>query len=145
MTNMGASAEPTGLGSSEEPEPHSRLRPTGAIPCAAHTPLPWSISHGYAAPYFAAEPAHYVSGPKAESVGIKLASPWREGAWDDDPEAKANAEFIVHACNAHYELVAALREALDMVVDATRDGNYSVSEFNALVALAAAGGRRDEN
>ena len=35
------------------------------------------------------------------------------------------------------EARAGLRQALDMVVDACRDGTYSVSEFEALKALAA--------
>jgi hypothetical protein len=101
------------------PASPSGLRPFGAepqasqaeplVPNAEHTPLPWSISYGFDR---GGSRADYVAGPNPKSIGIKLASPWIEGAWDDDAEAKANAAFIVRACNSHYALVEALVEAL---------------------------------
>ncbi len=46
--------------------------------------------------------------------GIKLATPWVEGACDNDAEAEANAEFIVHACNAHCELLNIVRDVVHL-------------------------------
>lgn len=42
---LGASAEPTGLGSAEAPEPPPRLGPTGAIPCAHIWRAVWNDYH----------------------------------------------------------------------------------------------------
>src|SRR5690606_35641585 len=76
------------------------------------TPLPWGISHGFALTDLD-RAAHYVAGPDPKSVGIKIATPWIEGAWDHDDEAKANAAYIVTACNAYPSLLNGLREARD--------------------------------
>lgn len=93
-----------------------------------HTSLPWSISHGYDLSNLDGFASSYVCGPDPNSIGIKIATPWIEGAWDDDAEAKANAEFIVTACNAHYDNLARITqleveraelvEALGRLVDA---------------------------
>ena len=108
---------------------------------AKHTPLPWGISHGFNLTTGAGSRADYVCGPNPDSIGIKLASPWQEGAWDDDPEANANAEFIVRACNSHYELYEALK---DFVAAADR-GHVSMEiDRAARDALAnASGGKRE--
>jgi len=45
-TEHGRMADATGLGSAEAPEPHSGLRPTGAIPCAAWPEVEWD-ENGY--------------------------------------------------------------------------------------------------
>jgi hypothetical protein len=56
-----------------------------------HSTLPWELSpQGYILP------TH-----KSPVAMLKLKSPWIEGAWDDDPEAAANAAFIVDAVNNH--------------------------------------------
>lgn len=54
-------------------------------------------------------------------------------------EQKANAEFIVRAVNSHYQLVAALKDALKMIEDEVSDGHYTDQAHMARVALAAAG------
>lgn len=40
--------------------------------------------------------------------GVPIASPFVEGAYDGEPIAIANAEFIARAVNSHHALVAAL-------------------------------------
>lgn len=80
----------------------------------AHTPTPWSISYGYD-PQLLGTPAHYIAGPDPKSIGIKLATPWREGAWDNDDEARDNAALIVKAVNAYQPMLEALEEASDIL------------------------------
>lgn len=108
---------PTGRNLGADPalakaEPVSRLGPSGFDPGEGHTPLPWGISHGFA-PDLRSPPVDYVCGPDPKTIGIKICTPWVEGAWDNDPEANANAALIVRAVNAHYELLAALRSIAD--------------------------------
>lgn len=69
-----------------------------------HTPLPWrvhvSVVDGS---------AQLCRNTHGDALGfIKLASPWRENAWADDDEAKANAALIVHSVNTLPLLVEAL-------------------------------------
>lgn len=80
-----------------------------------HTALPWGVSHGYCLTGSDERTRHYVAGPEPKSIGIKIATPWIEGAWDGDEEANANAAFIVRACNSHYELLEALEKAAEHV------------------------------
>lgn len=107
---------PTGPGSRASHEAASASPPEASIP-NAHTPLPWGVSYGFSIDLndYGKGGAVYVGGPNPNQIGIKLATPWIEGAWDDDEEAKANAAFIVRACNAHYALVAALEAILPCV------------------------------
>jgi hypothetical protein len=110
----------------------------------SHTPLPWAISQGFSAPYYGTEPAHYVAGPNPNAIGIKLASPWIEGAWEDDAEAKANAEFIVRACNTHYGLVEALTDWRNTYLCPNSDIEESATRLltatDAALAAATEGG-----
>lgn len=62
---------------------------------SAHTPTPWKVKDGYLA-------------CMAKNKYIVLNSPWTEGAWENDYEAKANHAFIVRACNSHERLLGAL-------------------------------------
>ena len=48
---------------------------------------------------------------------VKLASPWREGAWDGDGEAKANAALIVTLVNNLPAIISAL-EAVPVMKEA---------------------------
>ncbi len=77
-----------------------------------HTPTPWALSYGYAVP---GGMRIYVAGPEPKQIGIKLMSPYIEGAWDGDPEAEANARHIVKVVNCHDELLAAANEAFDFL------------------------------
>lgn len=69
-----------------------------------HTPGPW----------FAREDGCIAVGDNSTSKTLKLRllkviSPWVEGAWDDDPEALANARLIAAAP----AMLEALKEASD--------------------------------
>lgn len=69
-----------------------------------HTPLPWKV-------YYAKNNGQVILGTGEEN-GCAIQN--HSGAfWRDDDEAKANAEFVVRACNSHYELLEALECLLD--------------------------------
>jgi hypothetical protein len=69
-------------------------------------------------------------------VGIRLASPWIEDAWNGHAGAIANAEFIVRACNNFDSLVDALREAL-AVATRNEDGDFADRALDALLKAGA--------
>ncbi len=70
-----------------------------------HSKLPWKLSpQGYIIP------TH-----KSPMAMLKLESPWREGAWDGDEEAHANAAYIVKCCNAFPDLVKVLTTLCDEI------------------------------
>lgn len=106
---------------------------------STHTPTPWCISYGQ--DQKTGEVAEYVSAEGRNMHGIKLATPWVEDAWDEDPEAKANARFIVKAVNSHDELVAALEGLVtpDNSLPLTANA-YDNAIDNARQALATARG-----
>lgn len=73
-----------------------------------HTPLPWKV-------YYAKNNGQVVLGTGEEN-GCAIQN--HNGAfWRDDEEAKANCEFVVKACNSHYELLEALNcaKAMDIL------------------------------
>ena len=74
---------------------------------AQHTPTPWAISFGFD-PSMTGEREVFVAPASGVPVGIKISTPWVESAWKGDPEAEANARFIVRAVNCHDELLTAL-------------------------------------
>jgi hypothetical protein len=127
-----------------EPQDASQAEPL--VPNAAHTPLPWGISYGFDLTACKRHPgrATYVCGPNPESIGIKISTPWIEGAWDDDAEAKANAAFIVRACNSHYALIEALQQFVNGVetrmIDSPADETLANITHRARVAIANARG-----
>ena len=68
-----------------------------------HTPTPWKLTivgGSYCA-------THYVEGANSEVIAIIDRDV-------DEPTNKANAAFIVQACNSHDELVAATKELLSI-------------------------------
>jgi hypothetical protein len=67
-----------------------------------HTPTPWTIK-------VSTEGTPAISDSRGGHHFVKLCSPWIEGAWDDDEEAKANTTFIVQAVNSHEALVSTLK------------------------------------
>ena len=73
-----------------------------------HTPLPWNLK-------IREDGDVRITDARGGSHYIKLASPWLEGSWEDDAEAKANAAYIVTACNALPILVEALQRADIMI------------------------------
>lgn len=74
----------------------------------AHSPLPWSVEYrdGRAASMY----GHHVRTHANSRPGI---TDGRDAICDvrgaSDAEARANARFIVTACNAHHDLIAALK------------------------------------
>lgn len=64
-----------------------------------------------------------------------------DGVWRNDHERMANAEFIVTACNAHEQLVAALKktQALLFLRTNEKDDEAMAALQQSRAALAAAG------
>lgn len=93
---------------------------------AKHAPTPWVNIGGYIT-----EPVD------GETIGEVIYWSGREN------EQKANADFIVRVCNAHYQLVAALDQALGVMEDncrGTGGNDYSDGAIEAArTAIAAAG------
>ena len=95
----------------------------------AHTPLPWVIN-----------PAHptYISSADATADICEL------DGWPVDcvAEENANREFIVRACNSHYQLVEALRGLVNALAENDEDGmtEFSDDMVRARAALSQAGG-----
>ncbi len=78
-----------------------------------HTPTPWRLEYH---PGQRGEPATLIMQEGAEACERWIAEcPWGlDGDGDGDcsaTEAQANAAFIVRACNAHGDLIAACRAA----------------------------------
>jgi len=90
-----------------------------------HTPTPWAAG-----------------GSVIEREGETIAQAFRmTGCPIDQPVV--NAAFIVRAVNSHDQLVAALREAIEIIqaidqTDNTCDARIDVSEFRAALAAAEA-------
>lgn len=86
-------------------------------PAATHTPTPWKVhptvnQHRYN--------AALDFGPSGIAVGV-VWGPFEKRAMD--AETEANAAFIVRACNAHDELVAALKDAEKRLLSFAESGN----------------------
>lgn len=75
-----------------------------AAGCAPHSPLPWRIDAKFNKPRQIEIWSDY---PSAFKLKAQVAA-----VFDDVPrDGRANAAFIVTACNAHHELIEALRQA----------------------------------
>lgn len=101
-----------------------------------HTPLPWKV-------YYAKNNGQIILGTGEEN-GCAIQN--HSGAfWRDDEEAKANAEFVVRACNSHYELLEALEQVIDHCVRYFNLGDVGGDEAeildNAKAAIAKARGQ----
>lgn len=70
-----------------------------------HTPLPWQLDQ------YDDENIIYVEGDEGDSFPSCYQEIAKNDDWEDG-ENRANAEFIVRACNNHYDLIEALEEAL---------------------------------
>ena len=72
----------------------------------SHTPTPWNIDNtDYGAPLIRAKTCWMKGSRDVAKVLYHYGS--------EDPEVDQNAAFIVRACNAHEELVEALRGMLE--------------------------------
>lgn len=74
-----------------------------------HTPTPWNTAepiHEYKSGSVWVSTVFAENGPEWGKIAAEATAPDRE-------MARANAEFIVKACNAHKDLVTALKSILD--------------------------------
>ena len=98
-----------------------------------HTPLPWKV-------YYAKNNGQVILGTGEENGCAVQAH--NGSFWRDDEEAKNNAEFVIHACNNHYELLEALENLANHdIAQDKREGVENCIELqNALSAIAKARG-----
>jgi len=94
-----------------------------------HTPTPWN-----ARPIYAKDGRFELRSERHQSVGYAPLAYVRGDKRETGGDGEANAQFIVRACNAHDQLVAALKAVVEF---------YSYAEFGPIAqareALAAAG------
>jgi hypothetical protein len=98
-----------------------------------HTPTPWRRA-GNGLQIKANENGYLVAvveGPDRRARGKE----WQE----DHDYCHGNAAFIVKACNAHDQLVAALKVCRDLIYAEVADGKFTEQAALAREALAAAG------
>ena len=99
----------------------------------SHTPGPWRISresNGHA----------YISSPCdiGNDEWWEFASVVTKVEGRVDKIGKANAAFIVKACNLHEELVEALKGLLPYLTISEGHGCYNNAIINAIIAIAKA-------
>lgn len=87
-----------------------------------HTPLPWNYHNSNNDDYL-----------DIDSAGTRITS-----IFNVDKEAKANAEFIVTACNSHYELLEALKKAESSLESLQEADCFDKLDRKALNAVTAA-------
>ncbi len=117
---------------------------TDTIPATVktHTALPWVVEDD--------ERTHIcrISGDETiEVVGYNVSGEREvigcEGILGG-PEGEANAAFIVRACNSHYQLVSALREAIEELWDRDHSSmdriQFERANASLFAALSHAGG-----
>lgn len=92
----------------------------------AHTPLPWRYTRSFGTIEIVP------NGTQQPLAGIDF----------DAEEDRANAAFIVRACNSHYQLVSALRGLLDEITKSPSADSIldSAAAGHAFAALSQAGG-----
>lgn len=88
---------------------------------AKHTATPWFVRGG-------ADPDIY------SEDGTWIVNQVCSGAGDEDDDGRANAQFIVTACNAHDALLAVAKELVS--VKRAGVGKDLVQAANAAIALA---------
>lgn len=96
-----------------------------------HRKLPWYVMNDeYKEGCF-----YIASSIDAELEDIEICSVWNK--WTED-QGKANAEFIVKACNAHYELLDICEHIFDSVVqgDAVLEDIEQIKGLKEAIAKA---------
>ena len=84
-----------------------------------HSLLPWELDpEVYRQGYDHTIPHYRILGVIGGKAGRTIAD---VGGWTDRLEAKADASFIVHACNAHEELLEACIYAIGCIDGEIRD------------------------
>lgn len=96
---------------------------------SAHTPLPWTTA-GVANP--TTDPRQSVWGPRPHDA--------QSGEWIAKDVTPQNVQFILRACNSHYDLLHALRRLRDLPVDCSQETDREVWAF-AHAVIAKAEGR----
>ena len=100
-----------------------------------HTPTPWTVDEALA------RDNRVISGPNGEVV-VEVAATLDHDSTSDllvDHERDANAAFIVRACNAYDDLLAALREIVRLAdANATDQHDMAVVRAYAVDAARAA-------
>ncbi len=90
-----------------------------------HTPTPWEADELRIWSAAGSDPIYIAS--------LKFA------ADNDCPvQAEVNGEFIVRACNSHDELVAALTDCIESLINAGRQHVHSVERARAILAKVEA-------
>jgi hypothetical protein len=113
-----------------------------------HTPLPWSVLESDAdarEPFVAvSEPDEYGNAPDLHIAVCHYSGNNYDPATlaADKAKAKANAEFIVRACNCHDELLEACKELVSWY-DSDKSQRASVT-FAAFDAVRAAIAKAEE-
>lgn len=109
-----------------------------------HTPLPWEVETPSHNDYPYALKAINGDNHKKGAVGTRILR-WGAFMLPSSDEAKANAAFIVRACNSHYDLVEALEALFNSykeLADSGDAGFWSLEDQpvgkQALAALAKA-------
>ena len=100
-----------------------------------HTPTPWKFISAKANQAAGAPVIHAIRSVDGRHTIVDLGTLYTD-------EQKANAAFIVTACNAHAELLAALKGMLDMVRFADQDDDgfacgISLEQSQIIAARAA--------
>lgn len=104
---------------------------------AAHSPLPWAVkTEAYSWPQIVC--------PDPEDAEWPWIVAKCEGGCPNDKSGKNNAAFIVRACNAHYQMLEALKEVRALVGEAAltgfnwQDGDWPTKLFENQAKLSAA-------
>jgi len=115
-----------------------------------HTPLPWSV--GGNLPYVVAVTAPEYRGRIPETTICRgQHTGGQNWPYLDPMEYRANAAFIVKACNSHYELLEALKDikvaayraiSMEVYVDAMHDALDKIFS-DAQAAISKAEGEQD--
>jgi hypothetical protein len=103
-----------------------------------HTPTPYSFSIGVRGDRYCIQATD-----DASAFDVAYTAPMNESGKNRLTHEKANAAFIVRACNAHAELVAALEQLADAVeadLEGDSAGNTDLFLLSARAALARAKG-----
>jgi len=97
-----------------------------------HTPLPWVSKYVQVADKW--EILGKEKDGSEKWIGVMI--------WGSEPEDEANNEFILRACNSHYELVEACKEAIDLLRDEWEGtspnsiGNKTIRQLEQAIAKA---------
>lgn len=112
----------------------SKARTAENVGTGARTPGPWHLS-GVRRKWYQADDlkhvcdSHAICLPNGEAIALVLYDPKQHAAcWND-------AAFIVKACNAHDDLVAALESAIPLLI---RLGDYIANKEDRCEAILKA-------